>query len=87
LHVAAFLCRSEIIQQLLEHGGVTSLKNDRGETPIDVVSSTWSKELADFYTMNGGLEGLELDLERMQRERPKIAKILREHSAKQSANR
>ena len=82
LHVAAFLCRSEIVQLLLDKGGSALTKNKRGETPIDVVSSPWNKGLADFYTGIGDSVGMKVDLERIERERPQIAKQLREHAAK-----
>jgi YVTN family beta-propeller protein len=82
LHVAAFLCRSEIVQLLLDKGGSVLTKNKRGETPIDVVSSPWSKQLADFYTGIGNSTGQKLDLKRIERERPQIAKLLRENAAK-----
>ena len=82
LHVAAFLCRSEIVQLLLDKGGSVLTKNKRGETPIDVVSSPWSKGLADFYTGIGNSTGQKLDLKRIERERPQIAKLLRDHAAK-----
>ncbi len=82
LHVAAFLCRAGIVQLLLDKGGSTLTKNRRGETPIDVVSSAWSKQLADFYTGIGNAVSLKLDLKRIERERPQIAKLLRDNIAK-----
>ena len=77
LHVAAFMCRTEIVELLLENGASLSIENDRGETPIDVVLSPWSSELAGFYTLIGNSVGLELDLDRIQQERPVIAARLR----------
>ena len=82
LHVAAFLCRSEIVQLLMNQGGSPLIKNRRGETPIDVVSSPWSKGLADFYTGIGNAVGLKLNLKRIERERPQIAKLLQENATK-----
>jgi YVTN family beta-propeller protein len=81
LHVAAFLCRSEIVQLLLDKGGSAVTKNGRGETPIDVVSAAWSSQLADFYTSIGNGIGLKLDLKRIERERPQIAKLLRDYNS------
>jgi YVTN family beta-propeller protein len=78
LHVAAFLCRLDIVRLLLDKGGSALTKNKRGETPIDVVSSPWSRELADFYSGIGNAVGLKLDLNRIERERPQIAKLLRD---------
>lgn len=81
LHVAAFLCEREIVQQLLKRGAPIQKKNNRGETTIDVVSSEWSQGLADFYRGIGSAIGREFDLEHIQRERPEIAKMLREHES------
>ncbi len=83
LHVAAFLCRGDVVELLLEKGASPLAKNHRGETAIDVVSSPWSDGLAEFYTGIGQESGFDVDLERIQRERPKMAKLLREHQAKQ----
>jgi YVTN family beta-propeller protein len=77
LLVAAFMCRTEVVQFLLEKGASPVTKNDRKETPIDVVSSPWNKQLADFYSGIGNAVGLKLDLERLERERPLVAKLLR----------
>jgi hypothetical protein len=84
LHVAAFLCRAEIVQLLLEKGGSVSKKNMRGETPIDVVSSPWSRPLEDFYVGIGNAIGLKLDLERIERQRPQRVEQLRKHVTKSS---
>jgi YVTN family beta-propeller protein len=82
LHVAAFLCRAEIVQLLLDKGASPLTKNKRGETSIDVVSSSWSKGLADFYTAVGSGAGQKFDLRRIERERPQIAELLQHHAAK-----
>ena len=83
LHVAAFLCRKEIVQLLLEKGGSVSQKNNRNETPIDVVSGEWSDGLAGFYTAIGDAVGIELILAKVEQERPEIAKLLRDHAARE----
>jgi ankyrin repeat protein len=82
LHVAAFLCRTEIVHALLENGSVPTTKNKRGESPIDVVSGDWNQGLADFYSSLSQSLKLNIDLETMKAERPRIAEILRE-SAKE----
>ena len=56
----------------------------REETPIDVVSSPWSRPLADFYLGISNAVGLELDLERIKRQRPQRAEQLRKHNTKSS---
>ncbi|MEO6788205.1 MAG: hypothetical protein ABI318_18935 [Chthoniobacteraceae bacterium] len=70
------------MQLLLENGGSTGTKNKRGETPIDVVSSPWSKPPADFYTAIGDSIGVKLDLERIKQERPLITKLLRDKAGR-----
>ncbi|MSQ97146.1 MAG: hypothetical protein EXR98_21695 [Gemmataceae bacterium] len=80
LHVAAFLCRAELVTLLLDKSASCLTKNKRGETPIDVVSSPWSKDLADFYTGIGATVGLKLDLKQIEQERPRIAEMLRDHA-------
>ena len=79
LHVAAFFCRTEIVQLLLDKGGSVTQKNDRGETPVDVVSGDWNDGLANLYKGIASAVRIELDLIRIQRERPRIGKLLREH--------
>ena len=86
LHTAAFLCRTDIVGLLVEKGGAVQAKNQNGQTPGDVVSGAWNQGLADFYTAIGNAEGLNLDLKQIERERPKLARQLRD-SAKRFARR
>ncbi len=55
-------------------------KNDRGESPIDVVSGKWDDGLAKSYKAIGNGIDEELDLEHIQEERGRIAALLREHA-------
>ena len=80
LHVAAFLCRKGIVQLLLDNGASVHIKNGRSETPADVVSGAWSKELSDFYSLVGDSVGLKLDLDLIRRDRPEIAEMLRKNT-------
>ena len=81
---AAFMCHTEVVRFLLEKGASTSRKNDRQETAIDVVSSPWSKDLANFYQRLGQTPGVKVDLENLQQQRPMMAKLLREHATQAS---
>jgi YVTN family beta-propeller protein len=82
LLAAAFMCRREMVEFLLEKGASPLTKNNRGESPIDVVSAPWSKQLADFYTgIDNAVPQFTMDVERIERERPLIAKRLRDHVA------
>ena len=82
LHVAAFMCREDVVKFLLEKGASVETKNQRGETPIDVVRSEWSEGLGNFYSGIGQSSGFEVDLERMQKTRPLMVKLLEKHAKK-----
>ena len=83
LHVAAFMGRTEIVQLLLSKGASITQRNNRRERPIDTVSGAWSDGLAGFYRrLNQGATH-KVDLEQIQKLRPQLTKLLREHAAKQ----
>ena len=73
LHTAAFFCHVEMVALLLKHGASVKAKNKRGQTPLDVVSAKWSRGLARTYRSIDK----DVDLERIERIRPKIAEMLR----------
>ena len=78
LHIAAFFCEFDLVEVLVAGGASLVTTNGNGERPIDVVLAPWSEPLAEFY---GGLDavfGLDLDLERIERDRPRMAAVLRE---------
>lgn len=77
LIAAAFMCRAEVVQFLLKKDASTSHKNNRGETVVEILSRPWNEELAGFYSGVGNATGLKVDLDRLKRERPKIAELLR----------
>lgn len=83
LHAAAFLCHEDVVKLLLEKGASLSVKNNNGQTPQDVVSGAWDQGLAEFYTAIGTGINQELDLKRIQQDRPKMAKLLREQVKKE----
>ena len=83
LHVAAFMCRTEIVQLLLSKGASVTQRNGRRERAIDTVSGAWSEGLAGFYRSLNASATNKADLEQIQKLRPQIAKLLREHAAKQ----
>jgi predicted aldo/keto reductase-like oxidoreductase len=82
LHLAAFFGRQDVVELLLQHGASVQAKNARGETPLDIVSTDWSPALEQGYTAIANAIGLEIDLPRIKQTRPKIAKLLRERTAK-----
>jgi ankyrin repeat protein len=77
LHAAAFLCREEVVKLLLDKGASLKAKNNNRETPIDVVSGKWNQGLADFYTAIGTGINQKLDLKQIEKDRPKMAELLR----------
>ena len=83
LHVAAFMGRTEIVQLLLAKGASVTQRNGRRETAINTVSGAWSDGLADFYKRLNQSATHKVDLEQIQKLRPQIVKLLREHAAKQ----
>jgi len=83
LHVAAFMGRTEIVQLLLAKGASITQRNGRRETAIDTVSGAWSDGLADFYKRLNQSATHKVDLEQIQKLRPQIVKLLREHAAKE----
>lgn len=79
LHAAAFMCNFEIVALLLERGASPTRENDAGDSAIEAVSAEWSRELAGFYALiTGGLR-IEADLDRIRRDRPRMAALLRKH--------
>ncbi|MDP6447684.1 MAG: ankyrin repeat domain-containing protein, partial [Pirellulaceae bacterium] len=80
LHMAAILCRSDMVKLLLENGAPVTKKNKRGQSALDVVAVPWSERLASSYKSLANKAGLELDLKQIEKDRPRIAQLLREHS-------
>jgi ankyrin repeat protein len=79
LIVAAFLCRTDIVQHLLAHGADKNAKDKAGHTALESVSAPFDqvKGIYDFLQAALGPMGLKLDYEQMKATRPKIANLLR----------
>jgi ankyrin repeat protein len=79
LMTAAFFCRTEIVEALLAAGADTSIRNAAGATALDAVSAPFAsmKGIYDIVGAALGPYGLELDYERLELTRPKIAELLR----------
>jgi hypothetical protein len=82
LHGAAFFCQTEIVKLLLAKGAVVDAKNIRGGTPLDAVAGEWSQELEGIYTWIAERLSLQLDLNRIEATRPKVAALLRKSEDK-----
>jgi ankyrin repeat protein/spore coat protein CotH len=79
LHGAAFLGQAEIVELLIQHKADVNLRSSKGETPLDTVAAEWSEEIQGILQFIAGLLKLEVDVERVQAARPKIAAILRKN--------
>ena len=84
LHVAAFAGNLEIVQALLRRGASVTKRNRSRQTATDIVSSEWSEDAASFYRAIGTATGREFDLAHIQKIRPRIAKILRDHASSEA---
>ena len=80
LHLATFLCRTEIVQFLLKHGAAINKRSDRGERAVDTVSSDWNDGLARFYISISEGAGFQLDLDEMKQGRPQMMKLLQDYA-------
>ncbi len=79
LIAAAFFCRTEIVEALLAAGADKSIKSITGSTALDVVTVPFDeiRGIYDFVAAVLGPYGLELDYERIEMTRPRIAEMLR----------
>ena len=79
LITAAFFCRIEIVEALLEKGADKSVKNNYGSTALESVSGPFNnvKAIYDQFSKDLGPLGFKLDYEQVERDRPKIAEMLR----------
>lgn len=78
LHIAAFFCRADIVEVLLSKEADKSLKNNFGSTALETVSVPF-KEIKPFYIQikkDLAPLGLNLDLNRIEEERPTIAELI-----------
>lgn len=78
LHTAAFFCRTEIVKLLLENGADKSIRNNSNATALESVQAPFDmvKPIYDYIQSIYEPIGLKLDMERLQKNRPEIAKLL-----------
>jgi len=79
LITAAFFARIEIVKALLAAGADRSIRNYAGSTALDAVSAPFEevRGIYDYLATVLGPYGLELDYERIEATRPKVAQMLR----------
>jgi hypothetical protein len=85
LHTAAFFCRIETVELLLDKGADVDIRNNQGQTALEIVATEWTDVLSGAYTYYAGLLGVELDMERVEATRPKVAAMLRQHGGKETS--
>jgi len=76
LHTAAFVCNIEIVKVLIAAKANVNAKNKKGETPLLAVTAPW-EAMPGVYGFVGALLQKKFDLERIQKDRVKVAEILR----------
>ena len=81
LHIATLVCNIEIVQALIAAGANVNAKNKKGETPLVAVTLKWGT-MSFVYGMLEGAEDKKFDLDRIRKDREKIAEILRAAGAK-----
>lgn len=79
VYVAAFFCRTETLKKLLTAHADKNIPNKFGSTALEVVTIPFAavKPVYDVFSVELGPLGLRLDYDRIQQERPAIAKILK----------
>ena len=87
LHMAAFFGHPEIVRLLLEKGAELDIRNRYGETPFDAVSKQWNDEIRGTYESFAEALKAEIDLDRLQVDRPEVAAILSRHERDGAAHR
>jgi ankyrin repeat protein len=81
LHTAVFMCNIEIVQALIAAKADVNAKNKKGETSLVAATIPW-ETIKPGYDFLGPLLQKKFDLERIEKDRVKVAEILRTAGAK-----
>ena len=81
LHWAVFVCNIEIVKALIDGKADVNAKNKKGETPLVAATIPW-ETIKPGYDYLGNLAQKKFDLERIEKDRVKVAEILRAAGAK-----
>jgi len=82
LHSAAFFGHIKVVELLLKNKAVINPRDEDGQTPLDAVSAPWSDDVAGAYKFLGGWLKIKVDMQAVERSRPKIAELLRDNGGK-----
>ena len=85
LHGASFFGQYDSVEVLLLSGADPNMRNNDGFTPSDVIVAPWSEEIRGMTEFWSGLLGLELDMEVVKTNRPRIVALLAEYGGTFSA--
>ena len=81
LHLAVFICNIDIVKALVTAKANVNAKNKKGETPLVAATIPW-ETIKPGYDIIGPLWQKKFDLERIKKDRVKVAEILRAAGAK-----
>ena len=81
LHLATLVCNIEIVKALIAAGANVNAKNKKGETPLVAVTLKWGT-MSFIYGLLDGADNKKFDLDRIKKDRVKIAEILSAAGAK-----
>ena len=81
LHWAVFVCNIEIVKVLIDGKADVNAKNKKGETPLVAATIPW-ETIKPGYDYLGNLAQKKFDLDRIQKDRVKVAELLRAAGAK-----
>jgi ankyrin repeat protein len=81
LHTAVFICNIEIVKALIAAKADVNAQNKKGEAPILTTTLPW-EVIKPGYDFIGALAQKKFDLERIAKDRVKVAEILRAAGAK-----
>ena len=82
---AALFGEIETTRALLDAGADPSHRNFKGETPADIASIPWMPMLEQFIGSISDMLQIETDMDEVRKNRPKVARILREAEEKNGA--
>ena len=83
---AAFFGHPETVELLLSSGADPNVQNHRGHTALDTATEPWGIKLSLLYRFLSTTMKMSIDTDKIQRVRPQIAELLRQHGGKAGRN-